>query len=135
GVELEFLRADARSLHLSSRFTSSRFDMVVAPFFLNVFGRAEVTALLRTFSGYARSGGRFVTVDFRAPSRSLVFRALQHAYYLPPLALFWAATNNAWHELYDYVALAEESGAPLRLTQRSSESAWGLPLLETLVWE
>jgi demethylmenaquinone methyltransferase/2-methoxy-6-polyprenyl-1,4-benzoquinol methylase len=129
GQSAKLVQADAR--HLGG---AERFDAVVTPFFLNVFGKDEVAGLLLGLCKSATKGGLLLCVDFRGPSDRPFFAALQRAYYLPPLAFFFCAARNAWHEIYDYEAIARASGAPLTLEERLVERAYGLPLLETLVW-
>lgn len=129
GQTARFIQADAR------RFGATEpFDVVVAPFFLNVFERNEVRQLLTKLCESVRRGGSLVSVDFRAPSTRSAFATLQRAYYLPPLTFFFLTAGNAWHELYDYEKIARESQAPLLLTERFVERAYGLPLFETLIW-
>lgn len=129
----EFIQADVTSARLSQ--LQSTYDVVVASFFLNIFPTAALPEVMRSLVSRVRPGGRFICVDFRAPAAGPFFKALQRAYYLPPLALFYFIARNPWHPLYDYQAVASDADLPLCLSASIIEKAWGLPLLETLVWE
>jgi SAM-dependent methyltransferase len=113
---------------------AANFDVVVAPYFLNVFSAAQLPVALQALVHLLRPGGRMISVDFRAPSSSRVFSWLQRLYYFPPLLLFYTLAHNPWHELYDYRRVVEDSRLPLRLTTNLVHPAWGFPLLETLIW-
>lgn len=110
------------------------FDVVIAPFFLNVYERATLPSVVRRLAELMTPTGRLVIVDFAAP-RSGWFGVLQRAYYLPPLALFRWLTKNPWHELYDYEALLGSESLRLARTGRIPSSMFGLPLFETLCFE
>lgn len=110
------------------------FDLVVAPFFFNVFSESDVIRASERLLSFLAPGGSLVVADFRAPTRGW-FRWLQRAIYLPPLALFWAASLNAWHGLYDYPQLFAEARLPLELEGRQPVRAWGLPLFESVTWK
>jgi len=109
------------------------FDVVVAPFFLNVFSTRELPHALKAVFRYLSPGGKFISVDFSAP-RPGWFSWVQRAYYLPPLLLFGLCTGNPWHPLYDYVQISRDHGLAMQLHQRTLHLAWGAPLFETLVW-
>jgi demethylmenaquinone methyltransferase/2-methoxy-6-polyprenyl-1,4-benzoquinol methylase len=128
GAFARFLQADALSLE------EARFDVVVAPFFLNVFASCDVPGAMASLAKLVRPGGSLIAVDFRAPSQNAALRVLQKAYYLAPLALFGLLTKNPWHPLYDYETIAQSAGLPLTLEARKETKAFGLPLFETLVW-
>ena len=100
-AQTRFLRAGlpVRTLHADVRTLEESFDVVVAPYFLNVFSSQDVGPALRSLSERLRPGGSLITVDFRAPGSRASFRALQGLYYFPPQLLFRVLTNNPWHEL------------------------------------
>lgn len=129
GLQATFIHADALNLSFDACF-----DVVITPFFLNVFSVTSLPSALRRFLDYLRPGGHFVSVDFRARSSDWLFSQVQRLYYLPPLLLFGLLADNPWHPLYDYVSLAAQHGLPMDLAARSVHDAWGCPLLETLVW-
>ncbi len=70
------------------------FDAIVAPFFFNVFSRAQLEQAMNRLSKHLRPNGLLVSVDFHAPSDSVFVRLIQKCYYLPPLALFHLATQE-----------------------------------------
>jgi len=78
------------------------YDVVVANFFLNVFSESELPRAARRLTELVRPGGSLLVGDFAPPVASRLERALQRAYYWPPLALFRLLTKNPWHPLYDY---------------------------------
>ncbi len=125
-----FLELDVRALQTGA----TSFDLVVAPFFFNVFSKAELPAIMAHLTGLVRDGGHLISVDFRAPSSRPALSVLQRLYYIPPLLLFWCCTRNPWHELYNYEREARRADLPLTLQSRRRHTAYGLPLLETLVW-
>jgi ubiquinone/menaquinone biosynthesis C-methylase UbiE len=128
GLDAQFLEGDALSP------LPFEFDVVVAPFFLNVFSQAELGRAFSLLCAHLRTGGSFISVDFRASTGGL-FGALQRLHYLPPVLLFALLTSNPMHGPYDYVAVGEQAAPRLRLEARTITPAWGLPLYETLRWE
>ncbi len=123
-----YVGADALTL-------SATFDVIVAPYFLNVFDSRRVLVALSALSARLSPGGMLYVVDFRAPTGGLFFRGVQRLYYLLPQLLFLVLTKNPWHELYDYPKLAESAAPELTLTKRVCTRAVGLPLLETICFE
>jgi demethylphylloquinol methyltransferase len=111
------------------------FDLVVAPFFLNVFSPAVLPFVIKNLATRVRSGGLFVSVDFRAPVAQRAFGLLQRLYYWAPLALFYLLTHNPWHPLYDYERVIRGAALPLKRGSSLIHTAWGLPFLETAVWK
>lgn len=124
----EFQLGDARSL-------SGEFDVVVAPYFLNVFNRAEVGPAIAALANNLSSGGSLVVVDFRGPTGRWFFRLLQRLYYVLPQLLFLILTRNPWHELYDYPKLVLSAAPGLALREQLTTRVFGLPLLETIRFE
>lgn len=140
---VELARARFRSSGLSAEFwckdalsrpVGAHFDVVVAPFFLNVLAERDVPSAIMRLSDYLLSGGLLVSVDFRRPSCSW-FSTLQRIHYLPPLVLFAALMKNPFHDLYDYVKLSAQARDCLPFRESLITRAWGLPLYETLIWE
>lgn len=111
------------------------FDAIVAPFFFNVFSPAQLEQAMNRLSKHLKPNGLLVSVDFHAPSNSAFVRMIQKCYYLPPLALFHLATQNPWHELYDYRQIAQQARVPVAIVETIPTKAFGLPLFETLIWK
>lgn len=114
---------------------SGSFDVVVAPYFLNVFSPTQVGPALASLAAQLRPRGRLIVVDFRAPSGALPFRIFQRIYYLFPQLLFLLLTRNPWHELYDYRKLALRNAPNLVEREQAITRVFGFPLLETICFE
>lgn len=106
-------------------------DVVVAPFFLNVFAARVLPGVLQRLAGALAPGGSLVIVDFAAPSTNRFLALAQHAYYLPALLLFRVLAGNPWHSLYDYrmiIAQADlpfcEPTRPMHATPFYSSQTW-----------
>lgn len=97
---------------------SRPYDTVVANFFLNVFAESALPLALARLTELVRPGGTLLIGDFAPPVAQPLLRALQRAYYWPPLALFRLLTQNPWHPLYDYRPLAERLGLTLLAHER-----------------
>jgi demethylmenaquinone methyltransferase/2-methoxy-6-polyprenyl-1,4-benzoquinol methylase len=128
GVEL---RLEALEAHTPAR----PYDVVVASFFLNVYGQSSLSGAIARLGELVRPGGRLVVADFAAPSAARTLRAVQRAYYVPPLVLFRVLTQNPWHELYDYARALEAFGSHFGPPERRSVRAFGLPLFEAIAWQ
>ena len=108
------------------------YDRVVANFFLNVFAESMLPRCFARLSELVRPGGTLLIGDFAPPVDHPVERALQRAYYLPPLALFHLLTRNPWHGLYDYRPVAERAGFTLHAHDRTRIFGFGPRWLSTL---
>lgn len=126
-------RAEFVHSALETYSSDSHFDLVLAPFFLNVFPSPRVPEILTYLARKLRPGGRLVVADF-ASGGSWGLNLVRRLYYLPPLVLFWLLARNPWHELYDYAQIADAARVPLRLTERRAISVLGVPLFETLTF-
>ena len=100
------------------------YDIVVANFFLNVFAESLLPRISRRLTELVRPGGSLLVGDFAPPVDSRLERALQRAYYWPPLALFRLLTRNPWHALYDYRPVVE--GLGLRLVAHDRVRIFGI---------
>ncbi len=128
GVEL---RHEALEAHEPER----AYDVVVASFFLNVYGHDALGGAIARLGELVRHGGRLVVTDFAAPSSARTLRAVQRAYYVPPLVLFRVLTRNPWHELYDYARELVPFGPHFGPPERRTVRAFGLPLFEAIAWQ
>ena len=108
------------------------YDTVVANFFLNVFAESVLPRAVERLNELVRPGGLLLVGDFAPPVAGFCERALQRAYYWPPLALFRWLTQNPWHPLYDYRPLAERSGFSLLGHERVRIFGVGPSWLSTL---
>ncbi len=114
---------------------SQPYDSVVANFFLNVFAQPVVPRVLEQLCAWLKPGGTLLIGDFRAPAPGPVQKALQWAYYLPPLALFRVMTGNAWHPLYDYRPIAERCGLTFAGETTARVFRFGPAWLSTLAFK
>lgn len=128
GLSASYHEGDALAL-------SGSFDVVVAPYFLNVFGSDHIGHALASLAAQVKPGGSLIVVDFRGPAGSTTFRLFQRLYYLLPQLLFRFLTKNPWHELYDYPKLARSAAPDLVVRERACTRVLGFPLLETICFE
>lgn len=122
--------AEFVEMSLEDYATRAKFDVVLAPFFLNVFPTSEVPAALSRLTQTLRPGGTLVVADF-ACGGPPVLQLIRQLYYLPPLLLFRVLTGNPWHELYDYARIVSAAALPLQLMERRRIPVLGVPLFET----
>jgi len=108
------------------------YDTVVANFFLNVFAESLLPRVTRRLTELVCPGGSLLIGDFAPPVANRLARALQRAYYWPPLALFRLLTNNPWHPLYDYRPEVERLGLELVAHHRVRIFGLGPRWLSTL---
>ena len=88
------------------------YDLVVAHFFLNVFGRSDMLGILDHLCGFVRPGGRLVIADFMPsiPGAARIDHALRALYYRPVNLAGWLLRICALHPIYDYRPLLIERG-------------------------
>lgn len=128
GLSADYEKRDALAL-------SGSFEVVVAPYFLNVFSPLHVGHALAALAAKVQPGGRLIVVDFRAPSGALPFRIFQRVYYLLPQLLFLLLTKNPWHELYNYRKISLLNAPNLFEREQAITRVFGFPLLETICFE
>lgn len=87
-----------------------KFDMVYANFFLNVFTRPMVLAVIEHLAKLAKPGGYVVIGDFALPSGGAVARAFQSLYWYIADIFFVFAARNAFHPVYDYQTMLKGHG-------------------------
>jgi demethylmenaquinone methyltransferase/2-methoxy-6-polyprenyl-1,4-benzoquinol methylase len=87
-----------------------QFDMVYANFFLNVFTRPMVMAVIEHLAKLAKPGGHVAVGDFALPSGSPAARAFQSLYWYMADIFFVLAARNAFHPVYDYQAMLKGLG-------------------------
>ena len=86
------------------------YDAVCANYFLNVFKRDGMRAMLRHAVSLIRPGGYLLIADVSPPRGSLPARAFNRAYAKSAMVPFWLARLVPWHENYDYAAVCREEG-------------------------
>jgi ubiquinone/menaquinone biosynthesis C-methylase UbiE len=87
-----------------------KFDMVFANFFLNVFTRPMVMAVIEHLVKLAKPGGYMVVGDFALPSGSAAARAVQSLYWYIADIFFVLTARNAFHPVYDYQTMLKGLG-------------------------
>lgn len=90
-----------------------KFDMVFANFFLNVFTRPMVMAVIEHLVKLARTEGYVVVGDFALPSGSPVARTVQSLYWYIADIFFVLTARNAFHPVYDYRTMLKGLGLKL----------------------
>jgi ubiquinone/menaquinone biosynthesis C-methylase UbiE len=110
-AQVEFVHAD-----LLQEPASSRFDVVIAQFFLNVFAPSRLPRVLRALAGQLQPGGRLLVGDFAplAPGRPV----LQRLYHDLPMHVFGRLGANAIHAVHDLPTHLREAGFILQQRRR-----------------
>ncbi len=122
-IEADLLEHEARLPH----------DVVVANFFLNVFDRETVDAMLRRCREATTENGLLLIGDFRPPGRRLVRRLLYNTYYAPLNLVAWALGLCVLHPIYDYEEALERAGYRLVARHPQALSDRSPAFYETLV--
>jgi demethylmenaquinone methyltransferase/2-methoxy-6-polyprenyl-1,4-benzoquinol methylase len=89
-----------------------RFDLVVAHYFLNLFGPSTMPGVLDRLCGFVRPAGHFFVADFKPaePGAGWFDRALRYAYYRPVNLAGAALGICDPHPIYDYAPQLAERG-------------------------
>jgi demethylmenaquinone methyltransferase/2-methoxy-6-polyprenyl-1,4-benzoquinol methylase len=87
-----------------------KYDMVIANFFLNVFYKDMMMKFLEHLVKCTKPGGKFVVGDFAFPKGNIFTRTLQKGYWYIAALVFYLASDNAVHEIYNYPELMKEQG-------------------------
>lgn len=87
-----------------------QYDMVFANFFLNVFPRDQMDAVVKHLAALAKPGGYVVVGDFAYPCGNMLMRSIQDLYWYIAVSLFYLVTRNAFHPIYNYPAYLEKHG-------------------------
>ena len=87
-----------------------KYDMVIANFFLNVFYKDTMLTFMDHLIKLTKQGGKFVVGDFAFPKGNVISRAIQKGYWYIAAIIFYFASDNAVHEIYNYPELMKERG-------------------------
>ena len=95
----------------------ARYDMVFANFFLNVFERNQMDAVVRHLAALTKPGGYVVVGDFAFPDGNFWARMIQKLYWYIADTLFYLFTRNAFHEIYNYPEYLKKYGLKIADTR------------------
>lgn len=87
-----------------------KFDMVFANFFLNVFKRDQMDAVVRHLADLTKPGGYVVVGDFAFPNGNVLVQIIQTLYWYIAVSLFYVVTRNAFHDIYNYPEYLKKYG-------------------------
>lgn len=121
-LEKENVTAEVRKVH-SDIFKVNeveQYDMVVANFFLNVFSKSMMQDVLNHLVTLCKPAGHVVVGDFIYPTGNLITRTFKKAYWYGAVIIFWAMTNNALHEVYNYPEHMQNAGLEVKEKKRFS---------------
>jgi ubiquinone/menaquinone biosynthesis C-methylase UbiE len=104
GIKNKSFKHPIRQLHMNIFDTDefSKFDMVFAHFFLNVFPEDVVVKVISHLTKLAKTGGFVVVGDFSLPEGNLIAKFFQILYWRIADIIFWVVAKNALHPVYDY---------------------------------
>lgn len=86
------------------------FDLVYANFFLNIFTRPMVMAVMEHLAALTRPGGFLAIGDFAPPTGRVLARVAQSLYWYLSNLFFVFAARSAFHPVYDYQTMLEGMG-------------------------
>ncbi|PID42244.1 MAG: SAM-dependent methyltransferase [Proteobacteria bacterium] len=110
------------------------YDMVIANFFLNVFYEDLMTKILSHLVKLVKEdNGKMVIGDFSYPEGNIIKRNLQKLYWYIAAVIFYFATDNAVHKIYNYPALLRQQG--LTIKDRKDFSYLGLSCYASVLAE
>lgn len=111
---ITWVHRDARSLE----FPDSSFELIIAPFSLDVFCETDLQQILRKLSTWLTAGGQLYVVDFRQPESGVKF--IWAKFWLAIMHLFFRwQTALEPRKLCNLQALAERVGFQLETERRS----------------
>jgi len=88
--------------------TFSKYDMVVANFFLTIFEEDRMHTLLDHLIKLCKPQGRIVIGDFCPPKGGIMTKTFQQLYWFSAATAFFAFAGNALHQVYDYQSILEK---------------------------
>ncbi|PIE44496.1 MAG: SAM-dependent methyltransferase [Gammaproteobacteria bacterium] len=110
------------------------YDMVIANFFLNVFYPDLMSKILGHLITLVKpERGKMVIGDFSYPQGNIVKRNLQKCYWYIAALIFYFATDNALHQIYNYPELLKQHG--LTIKDRKDFSYLGLRCYTSVLGE
>ena len=111
----------------------AHYDIVVANFFLAVFEKNKMLAVLDHLIKLCKPGGHIVIGDFKAAEGNIFQKTAQNAYWLAAATAFFAVTGNPIHDLYNYPEVLEKKG--LKLCKKETFKVLGQPAFQSILAE
>ncbi len=128
GLSAEWIECDFARLPVERGF-----DVVVAHYFLNLFGEPRLSEMLAHLVAHLAPGGRLVIADFAPPTGGLGSRLVTEAYYRP---VNWIASILGLCELHAiprYPCLLSRFGLRVERNERYRVGASRAPAYSTIV--
>ena len=116
GIEKKTFKHPIRQLHQNILEIDefSKYDMVFANFFLNVFPEKMMIQVLSLLTKLAKKDGFVVVGDFSLPKGNLIAKFFQILYWRMADLFFVIAAKNALHPVYDYQKYMRELGLKIK---------------------
>ena len=92
----------------------SKYDMVFANFFLNLFSEEKLIQVLSHLTNLAKKGGFVVIGDWTPPRGNMIAKFFQILYWRMADLFFWVFANNELHPFYDYQKSMRELGLEIK---------------------
>ncbi|MFZ2630342.1 MAG: class I SAM-dependent methyltransferase [Desulfosalsimonadaceae bacterium] len=92
----------------------SKYDMVFANFFLNLFSEERLIQVLSHLTNLAKKGGFVVIGDWTPPKGNMIAKFFQILYWRMADLFFWVLANNELHPFYDYQKSMRELGLEIK---------------------
>lgn len=92
----------------------SKYDMVFANFFLNLFSEERLIQILSHLIKHTKKGGFVVIGDWVFPKGNMIAKFFQILYWRICDVLFWVIANNELHPFYDYQKIMRELGLEIK---------------------
>ncbi len=109
------------------------YDVVAANYFLNVFRRDDMRAMMNYTAQLVRPGGYYLIADVARSQGSLPAKAFNIAYLKMAMLSFWAIGLVPLHENYDYVKYFEAAGLEHEHTEWFRFAKRGPVLFQSIV--
>lgn len=112
--DVELIEGDLFEHRVANRGPNSdaegHYDLVVAPFVLNVFDRPTMRLALTHLAALVRPGGQICISDFAPPDGGIVAEWFCRAYYAPVAICARVVGLAALHPIYDYAPILDRLG-------------------------
>ena len=92
----------------------SKYDMVFANFFLNLFSEEKLIQVLSHLTNLAKKRGFVVIGDWTPPRGNMIAKFFQILYWRMADLFFWVFANNELHPFYDYQKSMRELGLEIK---------------------